>query len=48
MIFLTTALVAVWLVVTLYVAYLSQKQRNLEQELEIVEEMLADSGRGDD
>ena len=46
MVFLTAALVAVWLVVMLYVVYMSRKQRNLEQELEVIEEMLADSGRG--
>ena len=47
MFFLTAALGAVWLVVTLYVVYMSQKQRHLEQELEIIEEMLAESGQAD-
>ena len=48
MLFLATALGAVWLIVTLYVVYMSQKQRNLEHELEIIEEMLSESGRGED
>ena len=47
MLFLAAALGAVWLIVTLYVVYMSQKQRNLEQELEIIEEMLAESRRGE-
>lgn len=40
MFFLTAAFVAVWIVVTAYVIYMSSRQRHLEQELEILQELV--------
>jgi CcmD family protein len=43
MIYLTLAFVAVWLLVTLYVFFMSRKQSSLEQEMGTLEEMVAES-----
>ncbi len=40
MYYLTAAFIAIWLLVTLYVVYISLRQRRLEQELGGLEEML--------
>jgi CcmD family protein len=42
MVYLAVALIAVWLLVTLYLVYMSQRQRSLEQELQMLEEMMAE------
>jgi CcmD family protein len=46
MIYLTLAFVAVWLLVTLYVFFMSRRQSSLEQEMGTLEEMVADSAAG--
>lgn len=49
MIYLTLAFIAVWLLVTLYVFFLSRKQNNLELEMNTLQELVAESsGPGDD
>lgn len=40
MFFLAAAFIAVWVVVTAYVVYISNRQRQLEQELETLQELL--------
>ena len=40
--YLAAALIGVWLIVTLYVIYMSRRQRQLEDELHTLEELLAD------
>ncbi len=40
MFYLAAAFIIVWLVVTAYVLYLSNRQRQLEQELEVLREIL--------
>jgi CcmD family protein len=40
MIYLAVAFILVWLVVTLYLVYMSQRQRQLEQELHSLEEIM--------
>lgn len=42
MLYLAAALISVWLIVTLYVIYMSRRQRQLEDELHTLEEMLTD------
>lgn len=42
MTYLAAAMIGVWLLVTLYVVYMGQQQRQLEQELQTLNEMLAD------
>ncbi|MEX1020551.1 MAG: CcmD family protein [Litorilinea sp.] len=42
MFFLAAAMIVVWLGITLYVLYLSNHQRNLEQELAALEELIAE------
>jgi CcmD family protein len=44
--FLTAAFVAVWLLVTLYVVYISFRQRSLERELAGIEEALQERQGG--
>jgi CcmD family protein len=45
MTYLAVAFIGVWLVVTLYVLYLSQRQRQLEEEMQTLEELLVERGR---
>lgn len=45
MTFLTAAFVAVWLLVMLYVLYMTQRQRNLEQDLRSLEEAMTERSR---
>lgn len=42
MTFLALAYGAVWLLVGLYIAYIGTRQRKLEQEIEILDEMIAE------
>ncbi len=41
--YLMMAFVAVWLIVTLYVVYMGQRQRQLEEEMHTLEEMVAEN-----
>ena len=43
MIYLTMAFIAVWVLVTLYVFFMSRRQNSLEQEMKTVEELVAES-----
>lgn len=40
--YLAAAFIGVWLLVTLYVVFLGQRQRQLEQELQVLEELVAE------
>lgn len=40
MVYLAAAFIVVWVMVTIYVIYLSNRQRQLEQELEILQEQM--------
>ena len=40
MFFLVAAFIAVWVLVTGYVLYMSNRQRQLEQEIEILQELV--------
>lgn len=40
MFFLVAAFIAVWVLVTGYVLYMSNRQRQLEQEIEILQELM--------
>ncbi len=40
--YLATAFIAMWVVVTVYLTYMSRRQRDLEQELKTLEEMMAE------
>lgn len=40
MFYLAAAFIVVWVMVTIYVIYLSNRQRQLEQELDILQEQL--------
>jgi len=42
MFYLAAAFIAVWVIVTVYVLYIGNRQRQLEQEVEILEELLQD------
>ena len=42
MMFLATALVAVWLLVMLYVAYMGVRQRRIEDEVRTLEEIVGE------
>lgn len=42
MVYLAAALIGVWLIVTLYVIFMSRRQRQLEDELHTLEEIVAD------
>jgi CcmD family protein len=42
MFYLAAAFIAVWVLVTVYVLYIGNRQRQLEQEVEILEELLQD------
>jgi CcmD family protein len=42
MVYLAAALIGVWLIVTLYIIFMSRRQRQLEDELRTLEEMVAD------
>ena len=46
MFFLATAMIAVWVLVTGYILYISQRQRQLEGEIRTLEEMAAARSRG--
>ena len=43
MIYLAMAFIAVWVLVTLYVVFMSRKQNSLEQEMKTLEELVAES-----
>jgi CcmD family protein len=45
MFYLAAAFIAVWVVVTGYVLYLGNRQRRLEQELEILQESLQNKSK---
>ncbi len=45
MTFLTAAFVVVWLLVTIYLVYMGQRQRSLENEMRSLEEALTNQGR---
>jgi len=45
MFFLAAAFIAVWVAVTAYVVYMSSRQRQLEQELLILQELLQEKER---
>ncbi len=45
MFFLAAAFIAVWVVVTAYVVFMSNRQRQLEQELLILQEMFQEKER---
>lgn len=45
MTYLVAAFVAVWLLITLYMVYVGQRQRSLEQDLQSLQEMLAERSR---
>lgn len=40
--YLAAAFIGVWLLVTLYVVFLGQRQRQLEQELQVLEELVTE------
>ncbi|MFN8487002.1 MAG: CcmD family protein [Caldilineaceae bacterium] len=42
MVYLAAALIGVWLIVTLYIIFMSRRQRQLEDELRTLEEMVSD------
>jgi len=42
MVYLAAALIGVWLIVMLYVIFMSRRQRQLEDELHTLEEIVAD------
>ena len=42
MFYLAAAFVAVWVMVTGYVLYIGNRQRQLEQEMEVLQELLQD------
>jgi CcmD family protein len=44
MVYLAAAFIGLWLLVTLYVAYLGQRQGQLEQELRVLEELISERG----
>ena len=43
--YLAAAFIGVWLLVSGYLLFLGQRQRQLEQEMETLEELLADRAR---
>ena len=45
MFYLTAAFIGLWLLVTIYVLYLGQRQGQLEQELRSLEETRGERGR---
>jgi CcmD family protein len=45
MTYLVAAFIGVWVVVTLYIVYLGQRQRQLEEEMRTLEELLAERNR---
>ena len=45
MFFLAAAFIAVWVAVTAYVVYMSSRQRQLEQELSTLQELLEEKER---
>jgi CcmD family protein len=40
MVYLAAALIGVWVIVTVYVVFMSRRQRQLEEELNSLEELL--------
>ena len=40
MVYLAAALIGVWLLVTIYIVFMSRRQRQLEEELRSLEEVL--------
>ena len=44
--YLVAALVVVWLLVTVYVVYMSMRQRQLENEIRTLEEVIEENDRG--
>ena len=45
MTFLVAAFVIVWLLVTLYVVFVTQRQRGLERDLKTIEELLVERSK---
>jgi CcmD family protein len=45
MVYLAAAFIAVWVLVTGYILYMANRQRQLEQEVEILQEMLQDKNK---
>ena len=45
MFFLVAAFIAVWVLVTGYVLYMSNRQRQLEQEIEILQELMKEKNK---
>lgn len=46
MVYLAAAFIGVWIIVTGYVVFLSQRQRQLEQEMETLEELVGERNSG--
>jgi CcmD family protein len=40
MFYLATAFIAVWVLVTAYILYIGNRQRHLEQEVEVLQELV--------
>jgi CcmD family protein len=45
MVYLAAAFIAVWVLVTGYILYMANRQRQLEQEVEILQEMLQNKNK---
>lgn len=45
MVYLAAAFIAVWVLVTGYILYMANRQRQLEQEVEILQEILQDKNK---
>ncbi len=45
MFYLAAAFIAIWVVVTAYVLYMSHRQRQLEQELDVLQELLHEKNK---
>jgi CcmD family protein len=45
MFYLAAAFIAIWVVVTAYVLYMSNRQRQLEQELDVLQELLHEKNK---
>lgn len=44
--FLVAAFIGIWILVTGYLVYMGQRQRQLEDEMHTLEELLAERGKG--
>ncbi|MBV7338739.1 CcmD family protein [Chloroflexi bacterium TSY] len=45
MVYLVAAFLVLWLLVTGYVLFMSMRQRQLEQEISVLEEMIAENAK---